>query len=238
LAISYRQQTPLLRGAVFIFDGYYSRHIILLYLGALVKNFVYLVVTLFTFLSINVSAANRYVSDQLFTYMHKGPSAQYRIVGSLNAGTKIKLLQSDKKTGYSKVQDPRGRSGWISTKFVTSQEPSILRLPEAVEALDSANKKLNGIADSNKAAQQKQQQSLSEQIASNQQLVTQRQQLLAKIQALELDNTKLQTRIANQSEEVEMYWFMRGAAIIIMGIFIGLVLPLIPRRKKKNDVWA
>jgi len=219
-------------------DGQHSRHIILLYIGALVKNFVYLVVTLFTFLGTNVSAADRYVSDQLFTYLHKGPSSQFRIIGSLNAGTKIKLLQSDKKTGYSKVQDPRGRSGWISTKFVTSQEPSILRLPEAVEALDSANKKLNGIADSNRAAQQKQQQSLSEQIASNQQLVTQRQQLLAKIQALELDNSKLQTRIANQSEEVEMYWFMRGAAIIIMGIFIGLVLPLIPRRKKKNDVWA
>jgi len=203
-----------------------------------VKNFVYLVVTLFTFLATSVSSADRYVSDQLFTYLHKGPSSQFRIIGSLNAGTKIKLLQSDKKTGYSKVKDPRGRSGWISTKFVTSQEPSILRLPKTVKALDSANKKLNGIADSNRAAQQKQQQSLSEQIASNQQLVTQRQQLLAKIQALELDNSKLQTRIANQSEAVEMYWFMRGAAIIIMGIFIGLVLPLIPRRKKKNDVWA
>ena len=202
------------------------------------KNFVCLVVTLFTFLATSVSAADRYVSDKLFTYMHKGPSSQFRIIGSLNAGTKIKLLQIDKKTGYSKVRDPRGRSGWISTKFVTSKEPSILRLPQAEKALTSANTKLNGIADSNKAALNKQQQNLSQQIASNQQLATQRQQLLAKIQALELDNTKLQTRIANQSEEVEMYWFMRGAAIIIMGIFIGLVLPLIPRRKKKNDAWA
>ena len=202
------------------------------------KNFICLVVTLFTFLTTSVSAADRYVSDKLFTYMHKGPSSQFRIIGSLNAGTKIKLLQIDKKTGYSKVRDPRGRSGWISTKFVTSKEPSILRLPKAEKALTSANTKLNGIADSNKAALNKQQQNLSQQIASNQQLATQRQQLLAKIQALELENTKLQTRIANQSEEVEMYWFMRGAAIIIMGIFIGLVLPLIPRRKKKNDAWA
>ena len=202
------------------------------------KTFSYLVIIFFTFLSTSVTATDRYVSDQLFTYLHKGPSSQYRIIGSLNAGTRIKLLQSDKKTGYSKVQDPRGRSGWITTKFITSQEPAILRLPKVEKALTSANTKLNGIADSNKALQDKQQQNLNQQIASNQQLVTQREQLLTQIQTLELDNSKLQTRIANQSEEVEMYWFMRGAAIIIMGIFIGLVLPHMPRRKKKNDVWA
>lgn len=32
--------------------------------------------------------ATRYISDNLFTYMHTGPSNQYRIMGSIDAGSK------------------------------------------------------------------------------------------------------------------------------------------------------
>ncbi|MGB1239841.1 MAG: TIGR04211 family SH3 domain-containing protein, partial [Pseudomonadales bacterium] len=64
-------------------------------------------------------AVDRYISDELFTYMHSGPSAQYRITGSINAGSKVTLLESNRGGGYSKVRDNRGRTGWVSTKFVT-----------------------------------------------------------------------------------------------------------------------
>ncbi|MEH6446430.1 MAG: TIGR04211 family SH3 domain-containing protein, partial [Oceanospirillaceae bacterium] len=85
--------------------------------------------------SINTQAANRYVSDQLFTYMHSGPSSQFRIIGSVNAGSVVNLIQSNAGSGYSKVTDSKGRSGWIDTKFITKEMPASLRLPQVEKAL-------------------------------------------------------------------------------------------------------
>ncbi len=202
------------------------------------KYYISLLITLFTLLAVNTEAATRYVSDQLFTYMHSGPSSQFRIIGSVNAGTKIKLIQHNAASGYSKVVDPKGRSGWIETKFITKNTPALLRLPQVEKALKVANNKLSSIGDENEATLNNKQQNLSKQVSINNQLIAQRQELQNTITSLQLDNSKLQTRITNQSEEVEMQWLMRGAGIIILGLFIGLVVPHLPRRKKKNDQWA
>jgi SH3 domain protein len=189
-------------------------------------------------LSANTSiAAQRYVSDQLFTYMHSGPSSQFRIIGSVNAGAIISLIQNS-NSGYSKVTDSKGRSGWIETKFITKTMPASLRLPQVEKELLNVQNQLNSIGAKNKASLDSQQQSLSKQIKTNNLLITQRQELLNKIKSLQLDNSKLQTRISNQSEEVERQWFIKGAGVIIAGIFIGLVVPHLPRRKKKNDHWS
>ena len=161
----------------------------------------------------NATAATRYVSDQLFTYMHSGPSSQFRIIGSVNAGTIIQLVEHN-SAGYSKVVDPKGRSGWIDTKFVTKKVPAMLRLPLVEKTLSAAQNELKSIGDKNKQSLDSKQQSLSEQIKTNDQLMDQRQQLLDKIQALQSDNNALKTRISNQSEEVEMQWLIRGAGLL------------------------
>jgi len=202
-----------------------------------VKLPISMLIVLLSFCAHNATAATRYVSDQLFTYMHSGPSSQFRIIGSVNAGTIIQLVEHN-SSGYSKVVDPKGRSGWIDTKFVTKKTPAMLRLPLVEKTLSVAQNELKSIGDKNKQSLDSKQQSLSEQIKTNDQLTAQRQQLLGKIQALQSDNSALKNRISNQSEEVEMQWLIRGAGIIILGIFIGLIVPHLPRRKKKNDQWS
>ena len=62
-------------------------------------------------------AAERYVSDDLFIYLHSGPSTQYRIVGSVNAGSKVDVQQWNTETEFAKVIDPKGRTGWVETNF-------------------------------------------------------------------------------------------------------------------------
>ncbi len=37
-------------------------------------------------LASSASAAIRYVSDDLFTYIHSGPGTKYKIIGSVNSG--------------------------------------------------------------------------------------------------------------------------------------------------------
>lgn len=201
------------------------------------KHYYTFIIVLSTFLALNVQAADRFVSDQLFTYMHSGPSSQFRIIGSVNAGTAIKLLENNKGTGYSKIVDSRGRNGWIDTKFITKQTPASLRLPQVEKALKAAQAELKVIADKNQVVLDTSEQTLAKQIKTNNQLIAQRQDLTEQMQALKTQNLQLQTRLNNQSEEVEMQWFIKGAGVIFAGIIIGLIVPNLPRRKKKNDPW-
>ena len=81
------------------------------------------ITVLFTLLAAPAAlAADRYISDDLFTFMHSGPNNTYRIMGSVNAGSKVQLLQANKDTGYTQIRDSRGRTGWVQSKFVTNQE--------------------------------------------------------------------------------------------------------------------
>ena len=39
---------------------------------------------------------SRYVSDNIYTFLHRGPGKQYRIIGSINAGEAVtQLAQSE-----------------------------------------------------------------------------------------------------------------------------------------------
>ncbi len=51
---------------------------------------------LFSMLAAPTFAQDRYIADKLFTYMHSGPSNQYRILGSIDAGEKVKLIEVNK----------------------------------------------------------------------------------------------------------------------------------------------
>ncbi len=66
-------------------------------------------------------AKDNYISDELFTYMHSGPGTQYRIIGSVDAGTKVTVVDTNRNEGYSQVIDDRGRKGWVESKYVTNQ---------------------------------------------------------------------------------------------------------------------
>ncbi len=200
------------------------------------KQLCALIIASTTFFTLNVQGADRYISDQLFTYMHSGPSAQFRIIGSANAGSTVKLIQNS--SGYSKIVDAKGRTGWIDTKFLTAQTPASLRLPQVEKALNEAQNALKTIADKNQVTLDSKQQTLSKHIKTNKQLMSQRQDLVDQIKTLKTQNDQLQTRIDNQSEEVEMQWFIKGALVIFAGIVIGLIVPNLPRRKKKSDSWA
>ena len=49
----------------------------------------------------------RYVSDDLSTYVHSGPSNRYRIAGSLNSGEKVTVLDVNNESGFVRVRDSK-----------------------------------------------------------------------------------------------------------------------------------
>ena len=60
-----------------------------------------------------VLADTRYVSDNIFTYIHNGPGTQYRILGSVKAGEPLEVKAVNNDAGFTQVVDGRGREGWI-----------------------------------------------------------------------------------------------------------------------------
>ncbi|MGE9627539.1 TIGR04211 family SH3 domain-containing protein, partial [Escherichia coli] len=72
----------------------------------------------------------RYVSDELNTWVRSGPGDNYRLVGTVNAGEEVTLLQTDANTNYAQVKDSTGRTALIPLKELNSTPSLRTRVPD------------------------------------------------------------------------------------------------------------
>ncbi|KAB0304655.1 SH3 domain-containing protein [Vibrio fortis] len=184
-------------------------------------------------------AQDRYIADKLFTYMHSGPNNSYRIIGSVDAGQKITFLQANKQTGYTQIQDNRGRKGWVESKFVTSQESMALRMPKLEKELAEVKAKLANArqsADSEKAGLISSLNSRNTQISELEQNYSEISQQLTSVQT---ENRELRAKLDTQKDDLLLKYFMYGGGVAGLGLLFGLILPhLIPRKRKSPNGWA
>ncbi|GMM89301.1 TIGR04211 family SH3 domain-containing protein [Vibrio fortis] len=184
-------------------------------------------------------AQDRYIADKLFTYMHSGPNNSYRIIGSVDAGQKITFLQANKQTGYTQIQDNRGRKGWVESKFVTSQESMALRMPKLEKELAEVKAKLANArqsADSEKAGLISSLDSRNTQISELEQNYSEISQQLTSVQT---ENRELRAKLDTQKDDLLLKYFMYGGGVAGLGLLFGLILPhLIPRKRKSPNGWA
>ncbi|WGW00785.1 TIGR04211 family SH3 domain-containing protein [Vibrio sp. YMD68] len=184
-------------------------------------------------------AQDRYIADKLFTYMHSGPNNQFRIIGSIDAGDKVKLLSSNKDTGYSEILDSKGRKGWVETRFVTRQESMAMRLPKLEKELTTVKAQLSNArdnADSEKAG-------LIDSLEVRNQQISELEQnysdISKQLTASQTEVRELRARIDTQKEDLLLKYFMYGGGVAGGGLLFGLLLPhIIPRRKKSPNGWA
>ncbi|PXA71193.1 MULTISPECIES: TIGR04211 family SH3 domain-containing protein [Vibrio] len=194
---------------------------------------------LFSLLAAPALAQDRYVADKLFTYMHSGPSNQFRIIGSIDAGEKVKLLNTNKETGYSQIVDERGRNGWIESRFVTREVSMAVRLPQLEKELKEVKNQLANArqnADSEKAGLVDSLEIRNKQIAELEQSYGDiSQQLIAS----QTEIRELRARLDTQKEDLLLKYFIYGGGVAGGGLLFGLVLPhIIPRRKRNPAGWA
>lgn len=195
---------------------------------------------LFSMLAAPTFAQDRYIADKLFTYMHSGPSNQYRILGSIDAGEKVKLIEVNKESGYSHIADERGRTGWVESRFITREVSNTLRLPALEKELEEVKKLLANArqnADSEKAG-------LAESLElRNQQIADLERNNYADISKQLTDSQseirELRAKLDTQKEDLLLKYFTYGGGVAGIGLLLGLVLPhIIPRRKRHPAGWA
>ncbi|KAF1369930.1 TIGR04211 family SH3 domain-containing protein [Yokenella regensburgei] len=195
-----------------------------------------------TLLALSVSAGvhaeeKRYVSDELSTWVRSGPGDNYRLVGTINAGEQVALLQTDSNTNYAQVRDGNGRTAWIPLKEL-SNEPSLrTRVPDLENQVKTLTDKLNNIDatwNQRTADMQKKVSGSDNEInglkEENQKLKNQLIVAQKKVNAANL-------QLDDKQRTIIMQWFMYGGGVLGVGLILGLVLPhLIPSRKRK-DRW-
>lgn len=74
-------------------------------------------------------ADTRYVSDNIFTYIHNGPGTQYRILGSVKAGEPLEVKAVNQEAGFTQVVDGRGREGWIKNSELQGRSACVNVFP-------------------------------------------------------------------------------------------------------------
>lgn len=179
-----------------------------------------------------------YVSDELPTFIHRGPGTDYRIIGSLKSGDQVQLLSTDQETGYAQIRDYKGRVAWLP-KNQLSQTPSVKeRIPLLEKENQELREKLTNI-DSNWNNQTSEMQSkvaASDQIIAN--LTAENEKLKNELIRSGKKLEIAQINLDDNRRELILQWFMYGGGVAGAGLIFGLLLPhIIPRHKKRNDRW-
>ncbi len=184
-------------------------------------------------------AQNRYISDNLFTYMHAGPSNQFRIIGSVNAGDKVNLVNADRKAGYSEIIDSKGRKGWVESKFVSKVPSMAERLPLLEKELTEVKEKLAIARQSSDKAKAGLVESLAARNTQIKDLESSQSEMNKQLLTSQDEVRQLRAKLDTQKEDLLLKYFMYGGGVAGLGLLFGLLLPhMMPSRKKSPNGWS
>lgn len=168
----------------------------------------------------------RYISDNVFTFLHGGPGTQYRILGSIEAGQPITYL-GETDGDYVKIVDHKGREGWVDGKLVSSDKSFRVQLPEVEADLIKVQSDLDEL---------KAQTSNSEQTIGQlrSQLASVEEQLVSASNARDKATREL-AKIQNNERFEQL---KQGGMIAGAGLILGVIIAYLPRpRRRQKNRW-
>ncbi|WP_052384099.1 TIGR04211 family SH3 domain-containing protein [Litchfieldella xinjiangensis] len=181
------------------------------------------------------SDGQRWVSDELTTFVRSGPTDGYRIVGTLTAGEPVTVL--DTSGDYTQVRDSDGESVWILSSELQSEPSAIQRLPEVQERVMTLSEELEGINSEWQGRVASMTETLEARDERIQELEARNNQLDRQANEAQQTIRGLQARLDTQEEDLLMRYFMYGGGVAGAGLVVGLLVPHLPRRRKKRDRW-
>ena len=90
----------------------------------------------------------RYISDELSTWVRSGPGDQYRLVGKLNAGEEVTVLQTNSDAQYAQIRDAEGKTNWIPLSQLSATPSLRTRVPQLEQQVKDLTDKLANIDNS------------------------------------------------------------------------------------------
>jgi len=221
---SKRQTHNILSSLIYLLHGFSMNNVI--------NVIAFIAITLSSSLSLSAQAAENtykqgYISDELFIYMHAGPGTNYRILGTVTAGSDVKITGAV-ENGYSEIIDNKDRATWVESKYVTTQAGLrfvVNKLNEEISDSSNFTSQLDGQVNELK----------SEVIL----LTNDKKELSIELKKLTDTLVKTQEKIKDQDTDIKKQWFFTGALVLGIGLILGLILPrFFARRRGSMDSWS
>ncbi|MFU9135394.1 TIGR04211 family SH3 domain-containing protein [Erwinia tasmaniensis] len=195
-----------------------------------------------TLLTLSVAATvhaeeKRYISDELSTWVRSGPSNDYRLVGTLNAGEEVELLQTNDATKYAQIRDSTGRTTWIPLAQLSEQPSLRTRVPQLEQQVKELTDKLANIDGSWNQRTAEMQKKVAGSDGAINNLKNENQKLKNELVVAQKKVSAANVQLDDKQRTIIMQWFMYGGGVAGVGLLLGLLLPhMVPSRKKK-DRW-
>ncbi len=202
-------------------------------------------------------ADTRYVTDQFKITLRSGESATHRILRMLPTGSAVRVLKVNESSGYALVRTDDGKEGYVLTNQLVDEpvaRDQLVKIKQRLEELETAPGELSAKL----ATLQKEHDALQQAHAELEKI---KQELEAELTALQRtaanavriasERNELRTQVAALTREAEdlkqerrelqnssaQRWFLIGAGVVAGGILLGLILPRL-RIRRRRDSWG
>ncbi|SUG45708.1 Arylsulfatase [Salmonella enterica subsp. arizonae] len=161
----------------------------------------------------------RYVSDELNTWVRSGPGDNYRLVGTVNAGEQVTLLQSD--ANYGQIKDSSGRTAWIPLKELNTTPSLRTRVPDLENQVKTLTDKLNNIDTTwnQRTANMQQKVAQSDSVING--LKEENQKLKNELIVAQKKVSAANLQLDDKQRTIIMQWFMYGGGVLGIGLLLG-----------------
>jgi SH3 domain protein len=216
----------------------------------------YLVALLLAVLSQAAAAETRYVTDQFEITLRTGPSTANQIVRMLGSGTQLEALEQDADSGYTRVRTLGGTEGWVLSRYLMAEPAARDQLADMRQRLENIRNQsgdLGAQLDDLTRAKQEAEGRIRTLEAENRQLEAELSEIrrtAANVLAIDAENNALREQLSTaevqiaalQQENGELAsrrnrdWFIAGAAVLLAGVLVGIIVPRIRWRKRSR--WS
>ncbi|SIT00186.1 TIGR04211 family SH3 domain-containing protein [Neptunomonas antarctica] len=179
-----------------------------------------------TIFALPAFAEKGHIADDVFVFMHGGPSNQYRISGRVHSGSPIDILKKSNDGKYIQVRTSAGSVGWVDANNIENGDSIQIRMPKLESALESSQTLVK--------QQSTEIQSLTSELDT---FKAENGTYSDQLSKLNTDIEELNRQIDNMDESNLMRWFTYGGLVALGGVFLGLLLPYMPKKKKRRDDW-
>lgn len=168
-----------------------------------------------------------FVSDELFVFTHAGAGKNYRILGRLAAGSEVKLT-GNQANDFSQIIDDRKRAVWIENQYL-SKTPGLRFAIADLNGRHASLTERNEMLMAELAEAKLQNTAVEKQLATLQKSSEETQKLL----------TDTKAKLRDEDTNIKKQWFYNGAAVLSIGLVLGLILPRLAGRKRNSaNSWT
>jgi SH3 domain protein len=213
------------------------------------------IVTLFILLlSTAAVGETRYVNDELIINLRTGQGNTYRILRTLPSGTPLEILEENEQYIYVRTRD--GIEGWVGSQYLVNTPIARDRLVQAEKRLSQLQAEKQQLQQAlselkqEKGSVEKEQRTLSAETENLSQELERLRKVAARPFELDRENSELKQHLRSLQNEINQLtsdnsrlqdssqrdWFLTGGGVLFGGILLGLILPML-RRKKKSGMF-